>query len=581
MALLKIEGFGGEVPVSGRRALPDAFATKSINTWLYSKELRGLHVSDQIRDLFSTTRKVFRIPRGTVGGDPANPTMIPPPSYLGDSTWLEFTDPDTDIVRGPLTNDSFKRWYTCSPTTGLRFNTLARLISGDADFKVGVPNPSGTIAIVVTGGVAPANTTRAYLYTWVNIYGEESGPSEPVTAAGKADGTWTISGLADPTTEFIGYAAYDHKTVYRSSTSDAGTTTFFKIADVPVSTTSYDDTLPEDELVGNLSFTNSNGTLPPVNLQGIVAMPNGFLLGWVDSDVYFSEPYKPYSWPPEYVVSTEYPIVGMGVFGQTAGIVTQGYPCMIQGITPATTALSKTNVLEPGQSRGSIVSTPDGVYYASPNGLVSLSANGVNNVTQQLITKEEWGRDFSPAYLRATRYQQGYLALRAIPSVADRTAFYLDLSDLRTAVTELSEFDSAYNVHGDVWSSEVFDIRGSKVEHYDPNNNTFLPFIWQSKEFVYPYPNNFAVFALWWDNAKADLTSGAATDIMPADTVMHLSVTCDGDVVSQDYIAAIDNGKPCHLNSGFKGSVWQFEIRGRAPVFKLHVASTLKELRKD
>jgi hypothetical protein len=33
------------------------------------------------------------------------------------------------------------------------------------------------------------------------------------------------------------------------------------------------------------------------------------------------------------------------------------------------------------------------------------------------------------------------------------------------------------------------------------------------------------------------------------------------------------------MPSGFKADVWQFEIKSRAPVYTLHVASTVKELR--
>lgn len=577
MAVLKITGFGGEVPVQGMRALPDAFATESVNTWLYSQELRGLHPNENLRAILAATKKIFRIPRATLGGDPAHPGVIPPPSYLGDSTWLEFQDPDTDIVRGPLVNDQYKRWYTCSPSTGLRFNTYARYAAGDGDYKVGVPNPVGVLSIVVTGGVAPANVTRAYLYTNINIYGEESGPSEPVTAAGKDDGTWDISGIADPTTQFTGFAPFAHKVLYRSITSQSGVTTFFKVADIPAGTTTYSDTMPDTILAGNLSFENANGTVPPPNLQGIVAMPNGFMVSWIDSDVYLSEPFRPYSWPPEYVVTTEYPIVGLGVFGQTCALMTQGFPCMLQGITPVSTALSKTNVMEPCLSRGSIVSTPEGVYYGSPNGLVSVTSNGINNVTQQLITKEQWGKDFAPAYLRATRYQQGYLGLRCIPAAADRTGFYLDLSDLRTAVTELSEMDNAANVQTDVWSAEVFVLRALTVEHYDPPTSSFLPFIWKSKEFQYVFRDNFAVYALFWDAARADLTSGNATDILPAATPAAVRVWADRELVYDEDVEK--NGEAIRLPSGFKALVWQFEIRARAPVFALHVASTLKELR--
>src|SRR6187402_3065212 len=102
MPVLKVQGFSGIVPVMGDRALPDGFATESFNTWLYGGELRGVRPPKSITAIQTGTRKVLRIPRRTVGGDPAFPTQIPPPSFIGDDTWKQFTDHDTDIVRGQL-----------------------------------------------------------------------------------------------------------------------------------------------------------------------------------------------------------------------------------------------------------------------------------------------------------------------------------------------------------------------------------------------------------------------------------------------------------------------------------------------
>src|ERR1044072_314663 len=128
--LFRVEKFGGMVPVLGKRALPEGFAQVAENTWLYAQEMRGIHVPVDLHAINSITEKVFRIPKGTVGGDPAHPTEVPPPSYLGDSVWMQFTDPDTDIVNGPLVNDSHRRVYWCSPSTGPMFNTYARLPAG-------------------------------------------------------------------------------------------------------------------------------------------------------------------------------------------------------------------------------------------------------------------------------------------------------------------------------------------------------------------------------------------------------------------------------------------------------------------
>ena len=142
MPVLQIKDFSGVVPVKGDRAIPDAFAVTSINTWLYGSELRGLRPPEDLIAIQAATRRVLRIPKRTVGGDPAYPTMIPPPSYLGDSVWVQFTDHDTDVVKGQLVEDSFERYYFCSPTTGPMFNTYARLRDGLPMYKLGVPCPA-------------------------------------------------------------------------------------------------------------------------------------------------------------------------------------------------------------------------------------------------------------------------------------------------------------------------------------------------------------------------------------------------------------------------------------------------------
>src|SRR5262245_41498442 len=108
MGVLRILDFSGVIPVSGDRALPDNFATQSVNTWLYGKELTGINPPIDINACNTTTRKVLRVPKRTVGGDPAYPGVIPPPSYLGDSVWVQFTDHDTDIVKGQLVEDSYE-----------------------------------------------------------------------------------------------------------------------------------------------------------------------------------------------------------------------------------------------------------------------------------------------------------------------------------------------------------------------------------------------------------------------------------------------------------------------------------------
>src|SRR5262245_9973049 len=187
MAVLRVQDFGGIIPVSGDRALPDNFATLSMNTWLYGKELTGMNPPANLIAIQTTTRKILRIP-----------TAAPPSDVTLASTWVQFQDLDTDICTRQLVEDQYQRFYFCSPSTGPMFNTYPRLQAGQTAYRLGVPavpstyDASGANAYKptitsITGGTTPT-TTRAYVYTWVNEFGEESAPSLPVLGAGNANG---------------------------------------------------------------------------------------------------------------------------------------------------------------------------------------------------------------------------------------------------------------------------------------------------------------------------------------------------------------------------------------------------------
>lgn len=600
MGVLRINEFSGAVPVRGDRALGDQFAVVSQNTWLYGAELRGIRPPLDLASVNPTTRKVLRIPKRTVGGDPTYPTLVPPPSYLGDSYWKLFDDLDTDIVKGQLVQDSFERWYFCSPSTGLMFNTYARMVAGQADYILGVPGPdisqdatgfnawAPTIGSI-SGGTAPTNTDYAYLYTWVNEFGEESAPSLPVLGSGKSDATWVINNIRVPPAHAVNVPKYTKTRLYRTTAGQSGQ--YFLVTELaitdnppaaPTGTTTYSDNHVNNSdavLSNKLQLESITWQPPPSTLKGIIAMPNGFLIGFDKNNVYMSESYHFHAWPPEYKQATETNIVGLGILGQTCVVCTEGYPSTITGVKPATCAFTKATTGEPCLSRGSIVSTPDGVLYASQNGLVLIGPNGIANVTASIITKEEWIRDYAPAYIRGCRYQNGYLALRMLPAPNPRSGFFLDPTALKVALTEMTEFDNVKNLFNDIWSGEVFLIEGTStmaVRRYDPPTTDMWPVLWRSKEFQYPFKENFGAYAIYWDPARfASNTYG--TDIIDPSTQVRFIVYANRQVVYDQTVPL--NGAPVRLPSGFKSDIWQFEIRARAPVYSLHVASTMKELK--
>lgn len=598
MPVLRIQGFSGIVPVIGDRAIGDNFAVQSVNTWLYGQELRGIRPANDLIACLPTTRRVLRIPKRTMGGDPDHPSVIPPPSYLGDSVWVQFTDHDTDVVKGHLVEDQFERYYFCSPTTGPMFNTYARLQAGLPMYRLGVPGPDVVLfqpdpgsyqptITSITGG-APPVLTRAYVYTWVNEFGEESHPSLPVTGAGNANAVWTLGNIRNPAVPATSplQPNWKEKRIYRTITGTSGQTTYYRLGVIPLSadgqtgaTTFVDDgtVIPDSVLANNLTLESTGWFPPPTTLKGFIAMPNGFLIGFDSSNIYMSEAYRFHAWPTEYKYATETPVVGLGVLGQTCVVCTQGYPATVTGIRPATCAFTKATTGEPCMNRGSIVSTPEGVIYASQNGLMMVGPGGIQNVTAAFITKEEWTRLYSPQFLRAVRYQNGYLAMRMPPSPHIHSGFFLDPTELRVALTELSDFEDVRAINTDFWSGEVFLLRPGMILQWDPPTDELMPVQWMSKEFQYPYPENFGAYAIHWDDDRySDAEWGLG--IMPVDEKIRFKVLAGRTVVYDQEVPR--NGKPVRLPSGFKSDIWQFEIRARVPVYSLHVASTVKELRR-
>lgn len=611
MPLLQIKDFAGVVPIKGDRAIDDNYATAAVNTWLYGQELRGVRPPTHLVTLAAATRDVMRVPKRSVGGDPTYPSDIPPPSYLGDSNWLQFNDINTDVVKNALIEDQYERWYFCSPSTGPQFNTYARMLDALPPYKLGVPAPGVAVDSVgysawtpiigtITGGAAPT-VTRSYLYTWVNEFGEESAPSLAASKTGNADGIWHISNIVDPPNVSPTYPGWSKKWLYRTVTGSSGGFDYYRVAEIPLGQLVFDDdgaSRPDSAITMNLVLESTSWGLPPDNLQGWVMMPNGFLVAYdkavpLQSDprvwtggnnIYMSEQYHFHAWPSTYKYATETLVVGLGVLGQTCVVATQGFPASLTGTKPSTCVFTKSTAEEPCMSRGSIVSTPSGVLYASQNGLIMVGPEGIKNVTESLVTREEWTKNYMPQYLRAARYQNGYLALRMPPTPGVRSGYFLDPTALQVALTEFSDLGDVRNLIGDYWSGEVFVLRTTgDLQRWDPPvddngdpNMDLMAVLWRSKEFQFPFQENFGAYAIYWDPARYSDNPYSAS-VLPVGEQVHLKVYANRQVVYDQEVPLC--GRPVRLPSGFKSDLWQFEIRARAPVYSLHVASTVKELK--
>ena len=129
---------------------------------------------------------------------------------------------------------------------------------------------------------------------------------------------------------------------------------------------------------------------PPAGLKGLVGLPNGMMAGFVGKVFCLCHPYAPYAWPVEYQQTLEHEIVGLGVFGQTVVILTEGFPYFASGADSASTTAQKIEQPQACINKRTIATAEGGVMYASPDGLCMASPRGIGVLTTMAFTKEDW-----------------------------------------------------------------------------------------------------------------------------------------------------------------------------------------------
>jgi hypothetical protein len=466
---------------------------------------------------------------------------------------------------------------------------------------------------------------RGYVYTWVTEYDEEGPPSDPVVVNGWSNATWTIT-LFSPKPENMGADWLDPadglmkpadrnitKTrIYRTISNQAGMGTYFFVAEVPVTQGVYADTEPDDKVALNSQMVSlfwygppdgkkADGTVDPLGpLQAIMAFPNGIAVGYRSNEIWFSEAYRPHAWPPGYVITTEFPIVGIGVAGQAIIVATQGTPYLVNGVNPSSMALTKINLTEPCLHRGSIVATDTAVFYVSQNGLVSVSQSGAGlNVTEGWISREKWQLHTPHERLRAVKHASCYFAFGADADSPIRRGFTVELSSEdktsftiwpqagghRLGYNNLSSpngFD-IMNVQLDAWTGVCVMVQNGGIWYYDFTDQSpiIVPYKWRSKTYQQMAKRNFEAMRIFFSVPDTTPAQGARDTSFPQLVLGDnqygiVRVYVDGMLWTTREIRT--TGELLRILSGTKGEQWQFELEGRITISNMQVATSVKEL---
>jgi len=592
MSVWRVREMGGMVPAVDERLLPDNAAAYTENGLLKSGSLIPLPQYQRLQDVAPATSFAYRLPVSYADAQ-----------FLYNSHWMEFDDPDTSVVRAPTIGDTHDRFYFTSPEIPPKYNTRARIEAGQPAWLLGVPAP--TIAPIVnsTGGVSETDVTRSYVYTYVTEYNEEGPPSPPTLDSDRTDANWQITVTAPVFDDFGVKRNIKKVRIYRTIYGSDGATQYYLVTEQPVIAAApaviiYDDILGDDVVSLNTILPSTSWSGPPDDLFGFVLMPNGFLAGWRGlqySEIWFSDPFRPHAWPAEWTQTVEYPVVGLGVTNQSLVCCTEAYPVTMSGTHPQYIQVNKLVNHEPCLSRGSIISGPEGVFYASPNGLVLVVPGLADNITKGIISKKNWNTLLQVPRLRAARLGMSYFAYGAIsigvfqddafqdgPSNEEETFMTEDLTGSLTGVVvdptsdmvAFSMLKSEFpvdNVYNDPWSGEVLIVTDDKVKTLDVVTSG-LPFQtakWKSKIWQNSELRNVAVCKVFFDDGYSTTPGNASNRGV-------IRFFADGVQIWERPL--VKSGELMRLPSGYKATFYQLEIETTWRIHSVEFATSVKEL---
>lgn len=395
-------------------------------------------------------------------------------------------------------------WDTCVTVADYVTDYGRLFITGHADkpetfvlnncaatyYYLGVPAPVTAPTVAGVENYGRDCSARSYMYTYVNIFGEESAPSPVSKQLTIKDGTAvTISNIAAPPDGYgiVEVWLYRTATAYRDDhiKEQEPLTDFLKVAELSVPVSVYTDTLLEKYL-GRVNNTREV-RVPPADLRQIRYLRGtGVLTGVTNNQLHFSAAYQPYNWPAEYDMTFPYNIVHAVTVDDKVYLSTDGYPYVVDGAPsceprqcrPANDA----DVPLPDISCGyanSAIATPFGMIYSSKDGLVLVMPNATFQIiTAQWFSSDDWVK-IRPDTVRLA-YWRGYLFC-----VTNEVSFVLEIDGDTYKDFQLGALctisDSPIDMHVTT-SGELIMLDTDRLIYQWNAGNTFRPYQWESRE---------------------------------------------------------------------------------------------------
>jgi len=569
--------------------------------------------------------------------------------------WAAFTA-DVDAVRHPAPDDEFERVIFTGLTEPRFFanDNISDPFDPATDFiKLGVTAPA---AGLTASGYTPGTGYRVYVYTFVNRYGEEGPPSPLETVANYASGNVTLTGFSAPPSG----RAIEFIRLYRTNSATVDISEFQLVFATDIKIYSATATYMSGDLVvynGSLFKCVQNNTTgvtpigsaaewddwydgiadadlqpdvlvsmdwepPPAGLQGIVALPNGVLAGFLGRTIYMSEPGYANAWPQgtysdDFRLTLNAPIVGLDVQGASLAAMTTGKTAIVSGTQPDQMIPHDLAGYFPCVSKRSISASPTGTLYAARAGLIQANADGLTNVLAAVVSEEDW-QAYTPANLIGRFHNDKYIGFYGGEAgiMVDPARGFFEF-DFAAFALHVADDDGILYLasNDDIDPENPPDPVPLAVRKWVPDGTNYLYGTWKSRLFITDAEVNLGAARVIVDGdftlavaaaiaeseeaaaynaslfATGDVgggfaSAGFAVRGLAGDALMSAANISTGVSVTFTYFAdgvqkkrkTITNARGFKLPGGFRARRHEVQVEGYAPAKTIELASGMEEL---
>lgn len=337
---------------------------------------------------------------------------------------------------------------------------------------------------------------------------------------------------------------------------------------------SYDFTDDFDSTLLTTILTSDEYDAPPDNLEGIVAIQNNILCGFVGNKVYFSEPGLAHAWPARYAITVEADVVAIVAMGGDALVLTKAFPYVVRGTDPAAGMTpARVDAPYPCLSKRGVVTMNYGIVYPTHDGLAVASTQGTQIVTRVLFNNDTWTETLDPSTLVAEYYGENYFASHSTGGIIFEQdqrvgGFFVETDYTFTA----SWYDY---VTGKLYY--VFGTNGD-IYQWDDLDQPSVTQSWKSKVMITTDMLNYGAARVVADYAAETVTWDQATTLWNGTSTLWSSVDPVTFKLWADkvliFTTTLSDSKLFRLPAGYRTDTIEVGVESNVRVRAIHVAET-------